>query len=188
MIEAGLGPCERSGTTGGREAEIQQLVRGQMLADQPFRCRVMSDSMSPILRTGDRILVVPGAVETLSAGDIVQVFYHDRVVTHRLMLSVAQTAYRCLVTKGDRGLEPDHPWPLVSVSGRVVAVDRGDRTLALDSLWHTWVGRMRVLEWRCISGLRISVVRSIVHWCCSLGVGVLARFAWFAVGTRARSG
>jgi signal peptidase I len=165
----------------GRKGGIHQLVREKMLAGQPFRYHVVSDSMSPVFRTGDRILVVPGPVAAFRAGDIVLVFHRDGAVTHRLMSAPDTRGSMCLVTKGDRALAADQPWPLENVCGRVVAVDRGARSLVLQgSRWHSLVGRILVWEWRCLSGMQNRLARRILHWCCGRGVHTLTRLAWFA--------
>jgi signal peptidase I len=169
-----------------RKVEIHQLVRDEMLGCHSFRCHVESDSMAPIFRTGDLILVAPGPVEALSAGDIVQVHHRDVVVTHRLMSSRCLPGCTRLITKGDRALIADQPWSAENVSGRVVAVDRGDRSLVLEnSWWHALVGRVLIWEWRNLSGFGNSSVQRVVHWCCRLGVSVLVKLAWFAVEIKA---
>jgi signal peptidase I len=174
-----VGRSQEAEVNAGRAAEIHCLVRGEMLSGQPFRCHVTGDSMSPLFRTGDRVLVDPDPGAPLRAGDIVQVSYQGDVVTHRLMVSPHMPENTFVITKGDRALAADQPYPVAAVTGRVVGVDRRNRTLVLDgSPWQALAARILVWEWRCLSEMKNDLVRRVLHWCCGRGVRALTNLAW----------
>jgi hypothetical protein len=85
----------------------------------PVWVRLVGTSMAPSLRPGDLLLVAPlGPGQPLKAGDVYLARRAGRLVAHRLIRSVADTA----VTRGDGLATDDPPISLRDVLGRVIAV------------------------------------------------------------------
>ena len=107
-------------------------------------------SMSPTIQDGDRVLVAHGPAG-VRRGDVV-VFWRDgRLVAHRVLCIQRGDAGLTFVTKGDSASHLD---PLVSadeIVGRVLAVERNDRRMSLDTAaWRTagWLMAVSTLTWR----------------------------------------
>ncbi len=94
--------------------------------------------MQPFLRTGDRVLVRPCAVEGLACGDLVLFTNGAELCLHRVMAWMEQGGRRWLRTKGDWCGRWDLPVAAESVIGKGVMMHRGDRLLVLDR----WPGRL----------------------------------------------
>jgi signal peptidase I len=140
--------------------------------------------MSPVLRDGDLILVVPRSSDTIRRGDIVQVYHEHQVVTHRLLESKGSAGSKSATTKGDRSLVPDQVWVLSSIVGRIESVERDAKTLVITgNRWHIWIGRVVLLEWRYLSAFENESVRRIVHHLSLLVVWCLAKLAWITAST-----
>lgn len=115
---------------------LAELLRESMArGDQPA-LTLTSDSMAPLLRTGDQIRIAPAAVDALQPGDIVT-FIDDsdavQLMTHRFWGSVRQADQTLIVTRGDRPLWFDRPFGAGRLVGRAVARLRDGRELRLDT-------------------------------------------------------
>src|SRR5512140_2461685 len=112
-------------------APIAALVREQA-ARGPFRFRVTSGSMEPLIRAGDDVLVRAVPLERLRPGDILLVdagvAEGAAFVVHRLRALRPDGVF---VTYGDRNLAPDRPWQPAALVGQVVALAHGDRVVDL---------------------------------------------------------
>lgn len=92
------------------------LLRQALLADQPVPVRVVSGSMAPFLRPGDTVWVRPARLNELRPGEIVVVEERPgQLLTHRLV----QIEADCFLTRGDRFILFDTPWPHSALVGRV---------------------------------------------------------------------
>lgn len=124
------------------------------------RIRVTGSSMSPFIRSGDVVTLVPPPSRGVRLGDVIAFSPQPgRMVVHRV---VAGTA-RAPLTRGDAALAIDEPG---TVLGAVVQVERAGRALRLG------LGRERLLialaqRWGLLGRLRSLV-----------GVVVRAARAW----------
>lgn len=123
---------------------LAELLRESMArGDQPA-LTLTSDSMAPLLRTGDQIRIAPAAVDGLQPGDIVT-FIDDsdavQLMTHRFWGSVRQADQTLIVTRGDRPLWFDRPFMAGRLVGRAVARLRHGRELRLDTGSGGWLNR-----------------------------------------------
>lgn len=101
-----------------------ELARGQ---SEPLRLRVISDSMRPLLRTGDTVTVQsidPGA---LRRGEVIVVQRGDDLITHRLVGVDARGWH----TRGDNADDADAIASAESIVGRVIAIERGGACIDL---------------------------------------------------------
>lgn len=103
----------------------QSLAQGQI----PF-LTISSNSMTPLLKTGDQVGLAPVTIDQLSRGDIVTLLQDDHLLTHRFW-GVAQGQRP--FTRGDRPLTPDKPGSAGQILGRVIVRRRHQRELALQN-------------------------------------------------------
>lgn len=93
---------------------------------------IAGQSMLPLLRAGDEILVDHRAT-CLHPGQIIAFVRHGRLIAHRLL----RIEGPILLTKGDNCPAYDPPVSTAAVMGRVIAVRRGQRLRRLDTpLWR----------------------------------------------------
>jgi signal peptidase I len=105
-------------------ANIEATILADMLRDslrqgQSPRLTVSSNSMAPLLRQGDQITLEAVAPDKLVIGDIITVGSMSEVMTHRFWGMTDESGQRCLLTRGDRPLVFDKPWPVEALIGRV---------------------------------------------------------------------
>ncbi len=93
----------------------------------PF-LEITSDSMTPLLRRGDRVGLAAATPEQLRRGDIVTFVENDHLTTHRYW---GQMAGR-LLSRADRSGAFDRPWLPQALVGRVVVRRRARAGLRLD--------------------------------------------------------
>jgi len=110
---------------------VSDLIREEMAQGTPFRFRVISGSMAPLIAAGDEIVVEQAGADRLRRGDIVLYTVGGTFHTHRLLARRRHGGAILLVTKGDAALNPDQPWREEQLLGKVVAIKRGDRTIDL---------------------------------------------------------
>ena len=101
----------------GRQAALSALEDGALL-----RVRVISNSMSPWIRSGDEVRVQPCAPQEARPGDILVVHRGGVWITHRLIRTLPQGR----ILKGDSSARQDSPIPAQSVVGRVTGLWRGE--------------------------------------------------------------
>jgi hypothetical protein len=108
-----------------------------------------SESMAPLVRTGDRLCLAPTAFADIEPGHLVASLRGGQLVVHRV-LSRDATA---LVTKGDGLVRRDPPVSAAHVMGRVTVIaTRRGRRIELDAFpWPAlgrWLARVsRASEW-----------------------------------------
>lgn len=148
----------------------RELARGA----GELRVTVISDSMRPLLRRGDILLVQAIDPARLRRGDIVvaQVAAAGQIdwITHRLVGVDAQGWH----LRGDALAGSDAPVPAAQIVGRVVAVERDARRLSLSSrraqIANRLAGWAGAVHWQSVRvGHRI-LQRSSGPWS--------RRFAW----------
>ena len=112
---------------------VSDLIREEMAQGTPFRFRVISGSMAPLIAAGDEIEVERAGADRLRRGDIVLYTTGGVFYTHRLLARRRREDATLLVTKGDASLNPDQPWGEEQFLGKVVAIRRKDRKIDLES-------------------------------------------------------
>jgi hypothetical protein len=86
-----------------------------------LRLHVMSDSMWPLLRAGDAVIVQPIEPAAIRVGDVLVAQRGTELITHRL---IAIEGERWLM-RGDNALWVDAPAGPAECVGRVEAIERG---------------------------------------------------------------
>ena len=97
------------------------------------RFRAIGASMQPTIEDGELITVAPVAPAAVKRGDILLYQSESGVHAHRVVGRVKGTAPLLYLLRGDASVSCDPPVAREQVLGRVVAVQRGNRSLALDS-------------------------------------------------------
>jgi hypothetical protein len=93
---------------------------------------VEGQSMTPLLREGDSVLVSHGR-EGVQRGSVVLFRQKGKLVAHRVLRITRDSEGSTLTTKGDSLRSIDAPVPADNIVGRVVAIKRQERKLRLDS-------------------------------------------------------
>ena len=121
-----------------------QLVQAGLEGGNPFRFRIVTESMRPSLRPGDDVIVQQVAWQQLRTGDVVLCDSGRMLVAHRLLGIRSNAGELLLVTKGDANWRADAPYELRAYRGKVVRVERaGARATDLDSPRARLVARVR---------------------------------------------
>jgi signal peptidase I len=84
-------------------------------------CKVISNSMFPLIKKGDWVFVKPTPAEKLNPGDILIFQNQRRFVVHRIV----KKTNNHLITKGDWTKTLDSPISTENVIGKVIAIRRG---------------------------------------------------------------
>ncbi|MBP6470127.1 MAG: hypothetical protein KBE23_00325 [Chloroflexi bacterium] len=124
--------------------------------------------MSPLLRRGDKILLEAMTPEQLKSGDIITLLWPESLVTHRYWAKEGEPHAQFLLTRGDRPLVFDKPWPAEALIGRVNGRSRNGRTLSLTKgiglrLNHhlAWIADLEFRWWGQPTGPRLIGARGI---------------------------
>lgn len=97
--------------------------------DRLIRLEVISRSMYPMLRPGDKVVVQEIQPEALRTGDLVVIRKQDEFITHRLVGRVSNS----YITKGDGWRHLDPPVLEDSILGAVVIIKRKDKDISLQT-------------------------------------------------------
>jgi signal peptidase I len=149
-----------------------KVVRDVLHHDQtagPLRLPVVSDSMRPLLRAGDWIVVESAAPAALRLGDIIVVQRGVELITHRVVSHDTQ-GWR---THGDNTRVLDQVVQPEEIVGRVSAIERGAQRLDLQARrWQTanrWIGGIDRAKLRVVNVGRAAPFRS-ARWLATLAV------------------
>ncbi|GBE57434.1 peptidase S24-like protein [bacterium BMS3Abin01] len=136
--------------------QINDLWREGLRQGNRVSFRVGSDSMAPLLRTGDRITVQPfPANERLHKGEIVLIRTSEDWVVHRIIGFFRRGEEIYYRQKGDAG-HHSAAVPAAVVAARVVRIERAGRVIDLS-------GRGWRLKNRMI-GVFFSLLDSLLRW------------------------
>jgi signal peptidase len=105
------------------------------------RFRPGGQSMHPTIKDGEAILVEPANPAQIKRGDIILYRFERGVIAHRVKNIPSSDTF---ITRGDSSFTDDQPVPLNDVLGRVVAVERNGRAVALVGQAARWrrIGRI----------------------------------------------
>jgi len=111
--------------------EVRSVVRGA--------------SMVPTLFPGDVLVVHPENAQTARQGDVIVFFRYGLFCAHRLMNKTHEGDSTLLIARGDALSRNDPPFEENEVLGRVTAVIRRGKRIALDSARRA--PSQRLLHW-----------------------------------------
>jgi signal peptidase I len=107
------------------------IVESMVDSGLSVRFRACGDSMSPTILNGDIITVAPVALDDVATGDILLYRDGDRVLAHRLV-GLTAPGHECQFRlRGDANIRCDRPVVTAQIVGRVAAIERGGRTVAM---------------------------------------------------------
>jgi len=110
---------------------VLEIVRRSLdEGQQPF-FQVTSNSMSPLIRTGDDVQIAHQEVDQLTIGDILVIVDESGLLTHRLWQIISISGNRHVLLRGDRLNTYDPPYLVDQVIGRVIARRRDNHVLDL---------------------------------------------------------
>lgn len=120
---------------------LADLLRESMARGEQPALTLTSDSMAPLLKTGDQIRIAAATPAALRPGDIVTFVAAggSQLMTHRFWGTLQQDGQTALVTRGDRPLQFDAPFAADRLVGHVVARLRHGRELRLDAGAGAWL-------------------------------------------------
>ena len=159
-----------------RTAEVSGLLR----------LTVTSDSMRPLLRAGDVVVVQPIEPRALQPGDVVVAQRNGEWITHRLV-AIDERGWH---THGDNTRYADEAAGADEIVGRVIAIERGDQTIDLQQpRWRAIdrrINRVQRVQLRIFEAMRQrggvrsnSITRALaalINWPFQLAVRWLMRF------------
>jgi signal peptidase I len=120
-----------SGDAAGHDATIYQSAARDMWhaagEPGPVRLTVTGDSMRPLLRVGDSVVVQPIDPHALQPGDVIVVQRGGDWITHRLV-TVDERGWH---THGDNTRFGDDVASTAQIVGRVIAIERNGQTIDL---------------------------------------------------------
>jgi signal peptidase I len=113
-------------------ADFAELSAEILGAGKALRFRARGDSMSPLVRDGDVLLVRPVDMAAVRVGDLVLCSSEGgRVVVHRVIRREVNQEGHWFTVQGDAVARPDGLIPGAQVYGRVVAIERGAARIEL---------------------------------------------------------
>ena len=172
-----------------KAAEVYQAAAREVVhADQRsglLRLKVTSDSMRPLLRAGDVVVVQPADPAALQAGEVVVAQHNGEWITHRLVTA----DQRGFIMHGDNTRFADEAVSASQLVGRVIAIERADEIIDLQQpRWRVIdrrINRVQRLQlWVLAAARRLSRRRStdpvrglaaLVNWPFQLLVRMLLR-------------
>jgi signal peptidase I len=100
------------------------------------RLRVFGTSMVPSILPGDLVLIQKASLNEISQGEIVLFLRDGRLFVHRVISPAGAatsdgSADQFLVTRGDRQRQDDGPVSSSELLGRVVSLERDNRSIDL---------------------------------------------------------
>jgi signal peptidase I len=117
---------------------IDHLILEELHNGKQMGLRVSGRSMHPLMRQGDSIRLEKCTARALAIGDIITFKKDGNYFTHRLLWTTKRGNGIRLITKGDNEINTDPPVSPVSVIGKVTSIQRGNRTLHLNTpFWRS---------------------------------------------------
>ena len=151
-----------------------------------LRLTVASDSMQPLLRVGDGVVVQPIDPYALQPGDVIVVQRGGEWITHRLV-AVDERGWH---THGDNTCYGDEAASAAQIVGRVIAIERNAQTIDLrQPRWQAIdrrINRVQLVQLRVLAAARASGgtrshgiqhrLAALINWPFQLLVRMLVRF------------
>lgn len=118
---------------------VVDMVRDEIVHKGKVYLDVATDSMYPMIKSGDKVMVKDWPVEELRRGDILLYHNHHSIYTHRLLYKNSTATGIMLITKGDALKTFDSPFSPACFLGRVVAIQKRHRSINLQAPWWRMV-------------------------------------------------
>lgn len=123
-----------------RMSEAFQELSASLLADgYGIRFRAHGTSMLPLISDGEVIIVEPLPARRIKRGDILLYLRGRGVIAHRVVkIEKANGQPRRFTLRGDTSATADAPVTAAEILGRVCAVERDGRRIALSGMRARW--------------------------------------------------
>jgi len=131
-------------------ADLSREILGK---GKSLRFRARGNSMWPLVRDGDILLVRPIGTGEVRLGDLV--LFHTgkgNVVVHRVVRCDAGRGGMRYLVQGDAGSGPDGLIPAAQVQGRVTSLEREGVAIDLQHAASRALSRLAVVRARCKAG------------------------------------
>ena len=142
---------------------VEELISTHLSGQDLLRLKVTSNSMAPLLRSGDYVLLRPAPVESLNRGDILVTRQEGGYLTHRVVAITDQSVQ----TKGDMNKQADAQTDKKNIVGLVEVIERRGRVHRLDTrsqvLLARILGKLSLFEINSHSKLSIWAPRIIAR-------------------------
>lgn len=157
-----------TGLTHQQKEAVVEMVKQQIAGADMASFVIVTDSMRPIIKPGNTVVVKDWPAEKLIRGDIILYEEQHILYAHRLLYKTAKPQkYRkdakevMLVTKGDHSRTIDPPFPEEHLLGKVVTIEKKGRRIDLG------VGPWRAFNWilailSLIEALLFRIARKVI--------------------------
>ncbi|MFA5339868.1 MAG: S24 family peptidase [Candidatus Omnitrophota bacterium] len=107
-----------------------------------IRLCARGDSMGPLIKEGDIVVIRPSTFKEIKIGDIAVFGVKGKLCAHRLIMKLAKGGRHLLVTKSDRTYMADAPFRHKDLFGKISHIQRGALTLDLGSFFWSPLNRV----------------------------------------------
>jgi len=118
-------------------SELAELLREGLANGRRPHLTITSNSMSPLLRSGDQIILDNSPLSQLEPGDIISVDCHRYILTHRFWRKDNAN----IITRGDRPLQFDPPNPEEKYIGQAIIRKRNEKYLNIQRGFGKWLNK-----------------------------------------------
>jgi signal peptidase I len=171
-----------------RQALAQTAVCDVLSTQGELRLAVVSQSMRPIMRAGDWVLVKASATTPVQTGDIVLLLAGEQLISHR----VIEIGRDTIQTKGDSAAFADFPVGYEQVLGTIQVVFRGKTTIRLRqpgwrrfSYLVVWLGKLEDGLWHFLHPANTSgslrKILDMINWVVKLPLRGFALIAFYLI-------
>ena len=130
---------------------VSEMIKEQLANNNNAVFRVISNSMEPLIRIGDRVVIEHTEIADLIPGDIILYFNGHRYCTHRLVKIFDDKEISKFITKGDNIQGFDLPFDEEKYFGRVIHIISKEKSIDLNKkrcrLQNKIIGKLIKLHW-----------------------------------------
>jgi signal peptidase I len=130
---------------------VSKMIKEQLANNNKAVFRVISNSMEPLIRIGDRVVIEYTEIADLIPGDIILYFNGHRYCTHRLVNIFDDRKISKFITKGDNIQGFDLPFDEEKYFGRVHTIISKEKNIDLNTnryrLQNKIIGNLITLHW-----------------------------------------
>ncbi len=114
-------------------------------AKQEVKIRVFGNSMFPLLRNGDTVVVERCEINKLKSGDIILFRARGKWIAHRLHKIKKKESKIIFKTKGDSCIKNDKPFGVAEFVGKVISYQRNAEMINIQRKYIDRIGKLIVL-------------------------------------------
>lgn len=130
---------------------VFDLLQQQLAANQSAVFLVISNSMTPLIRVGDRVVITSANTAVLTAGDIILYLNGNSFCMHRLVRIIADARTQKFITRGDRLQAFDAPVNEEKYLGKIIFILRENGIIDLNqnkfTIFNKAIGKLFMLQW-----------------------------------------